>query len=186
MDKATVFAKAREKMESILHGVRKDFSRIRTGKASIDLLDHCMVSAYGSQMPIQQVATLSVPEPRTLVIAPWDKSTMAAIEKSILASDLGLTPVNDGKVIRINLPPLSEERRKELVKVAKAAAEEGRVHVRNVRRDANEQLKKLQKDSVLSEDDLKRAEVEVQKLTDDTIAKIDASLSRKETETLEV
>ncbi len=181
-----ILTKAHSKMESILGGVQKDFTRIRTGKASIDLLDHCVVSAYGSDMPLNQVATLSVPEPRTIVIAPWDKSTIPAIEKSIQSSDLGLTPSNDGKVVRINLPPLSEERRKELVKVARNAAEEGRVHVRNVRRDANEHLKKSQKDSEISEDELKRAEVEVQKLTDEFIKKIDESLSRKETETLEV
>jgi ribosome recycling factor len=186
MSKDAIFKKAHEKMESILSGVRKDFARIRTGKASIDLLDHCFVSAYGSEMPMNQVASLSVPEPRTIVISPWDKNTIPAIEKCILTSDLGLTPINDGKVVRINIPPLSEERRKELVKVAKNAAEEGRIHVRNVRRDANEHLKKLQKESELSEDELKRAETEVQKLTDEYVAKIDESLSHKEVETLEV
>lgn len=163
MSKDVVLVKAKEKMESILGGVQKDFARIRTGKASIDLLDHCVVQAYGSEMPLNQVATLSVPEPRTIMITPWDKGTIPAIEKSIQASKLGLTPSNDGKVVRINFPPLSEDRRKELVKVAKNATEEGRVHVRNVRRDANEHLKKLQKDSELSEDELKRAEAEVQK-----------------------
>lgn len=186
MDKESTLTKAREKMDSILSGVRKDFVRIRTGKASVDLLEGCHVEAYGSDMPINQMATLSVPEPRTIVIAPWDKSTIGAIEKGIQNSDLGLTPTNDGKVIRINLPQLSEERRKELVKVAKAAAEEGRVHIRNVRREANDHMKQLQKKGTLSEDELKRAEQEVQKLTDEHIAKVDDSLKHKENEILEI
>jgi len=186
MSKESILTKAREKMESVFGGVQKDFSRIRTGKASIDILDHCVVNAYGSGMPLNQVATLSVPDARTIVISPWDKSTIGAIEKAIQTSDLDLTPVNDGQVVRISLPPLSEERRKELVKIAKKAAEEGRVHIRNVRRDANEHLKKLQKEGELSEDELKRSESDVQKLTDDTIAKVDESLHRKEAETLEV
>lgn len=186
MDKASVLAKAEEKMDNILGGVRKDFTRIRTGKASVDLLDGCRVDTYGSEMPINQVASLSVPEPRTIVITPWDKSTISAIEKAIQNSDLGVTPTNDGKVIRINLPHLSEDRRKELVKVAKAAAEEGRVHIRNVRREANDHMKQLQKEGSLSEDELKRAEVDVQKLTDGHIAKIDESLKHKESEILEI
>ncbi len=186
MDNNSILGDSQKKMESILGGVKKDFARIRTGKASIDMLDHCVVSAYGSDMPINQVATLSVPEARTIAIAPWDKGTIAAIEKAIQTSDLGLTPTNDGNVVRISIPALSEERRQELVKVAKKAAEEGRVHVRNVRRDANEHLKKLQKDGTLSEDDLKRSEGEVQKLTDQFISEIDKALGHKESETLEV
>ncbi len=186
MSQADILAKAEEKMTSILNGVQKDFSRIRTGKASADLLDHCRVNAYGSETPINQMASITVPEPRCIVVTPWDKGTLNDIEKAIQSSDLGVTPSNDGNVIRINLPPLSEDRRKELVKVAKAAAEEGRVHVRNVRRDANEHLKKEQKSGDMSEDELKRAEADVQKLTDAYIKKIDESLGRKEKETLEV
>lgn len=186
MDKETVLNKAHEKMDSILGGVKKDLGRIRTGKASVDLFDGCKVLAYDAEMPINQVATLSVPEARSIVITPWDKGLIPAIEKAIAQSDLGVTPSNDGSVIRINLPPPSEERRKELVKVAKAAAEEGRVHIRNVRREANEHLKQLQKSGDLSEDDLKRAETEVQKMTDQYIAKIDEVLNAKERETLEM
>jgi len=178
--------KASTKMTNIIGGVQKDLSRIRTGKASVDLLDGCLVSAYDSEMPINQVATITIPEARTIVITPWDKGMLPALDKAIQKSDLGLTPTNDGNVVRINLPPPSEERRKELVKVAKAAAEEGRIHVRNVRREANEQVKHLQKDGDLSEDDLKRAETTVQKLTDETIAKIDKMLAAKEHETLEM
>lgn len=186
VDKEIVFKKAHDKMENILGGVKKDLGRIRTGKASVDLLDGCKVHAYDSEMPINQVATLNVPEARSLLITPWDKGLIPAIEKAIAQSDLGLTPSNDGSVIRISLPPPSEERRKELVKVAKAAAEEGRVHIRNVRREANDHMKQLQKEGALSEDDLKRAEGEVQKMTDQYIAMIDEALHTKERETLEM
>lgn len=186
MDKQTILNKAHEKMDSILHGVKKDLGRIRTGKASVDLFEGCKVAAYDSEMPINQVATLTVPEARTVVIAPWDKGLIPAIEKAIAQSDLGVTPTNDGSIIRIHLPPPSEERRKELVKVAKAAAEEGRVHIRNVRREANEHMKQLQKDAEISEDDLKRAETEVQKMTDQYITKIDEALHAKERETMEM
>lgn len=186
MEKNEIFNAARQKMESILGGVRKDFSKIRTGKASTDLLNDCRVNYYGSEVPMNQVATLSVPEPRSIVVTPWDKGALQDIEKAIQQSDLGLNPVNDGKVIRVNLPALSEERRKELVKVAKQAAEEGRIHIRNVRREANEHLKRLQKEGGISEDELKRAEDETQKLTNEYIQKVDESLKHKEQETLEI
>jgi ribosome recycling factor len=185
MDSQEILKTAHLKMESIFSGVKKDFSRIRTGRASTEMLDHCRVDHYGSEMPINQLATLTIPEPRTIVISPWDHGALQAIERAIQKSDLGLNPVNDGKVIRINLPELSEERRKELVKQAKQCAEEGRVHVRNVRRDANDQLKKLNRDKELSDDELKRLETDVQKTTDSMIAKIDEALKHKEKETLE-
>ena len=186
MDKDGILNKAQTRMDSVFGGVKKDLGRIRTGKASIDLLDGCHVTAYDTDMPINQVATVTVPEARTIVITPWDKGTIGAIEKSIQQSDLGLTPTNDGTAVRINLPPPSEERRKELVKVAKSSAEEDRVHIRNVRRDANVHMKGLQKEGSISEDELKRAEADVQKLTDQFIAKIDEALAHKERETLEM
>ena len=146
MDKASTFKTAQEKMESIVGGVRKDLTKIRTGKASIEMLADLRIEYYGAESPLNHVANLTVPDPKSIVIAPWDAGSIPAIEKAIQQSDFGLTPMNDGKVVRINLPPLSEERRKELVKVAKNAAEEGRVHVRNVRREANDHLKHLQKE----------------------------------------
>lgn len=186
MDKATALKSAREKMDRIVGGVQKDLGKIRTGKASVDMLADIRADYYGTQTPLNQMAGLTVSDAKTIVISPWDASAIGAIEKAIQQSELGLNPMNDGKVIRIVVPPLSEERRKELVKVARAAAEEGRVHIRNVRREANEQLKALQKDGGLSEDDLKRSETEVQKLTDEEIKKIDLLLARKEKETLAI
>jgi ribosome recycling factor len=144
------------------------------------------VEYYGSQSPINQVATLNVPDSRTISIQPWDPKVINEIEKAILRSDLGLTPTNDGKLIRINIPPLTEERRKQLVKVVKKRTEEAKVAVRNIRRDTNEQLKKLNKDKELSEDDLKKALEEIQKLTDSYIAKADEALKHKEDEIMEV
>ena len=141
---------------------------------------------YGNQMPINQVGTLSVSDARTIVISPWDKGVIGEIEKAIQKSDLGVQPTNDGKVIRVSLPPLTEERRKELAKVGKRVGEECRVTIRNIRRDGNEVVKKLQKDGKISEDDLKRTEAEIQKMTDQMIAKIDSLLVQKEKEILEV
>lgn len=166
--------------------VRGEFAKFRTGRASIVLLDGIRVNCYGTEMPLNQVATLSVPEARSIVVAPWDKGVISEIEKAIQKSDLGLQPVNDGKVIRINLPPPTEERRKEMVKVAKRLAEEARVSIRNARRDANEAAKKLQKEGRVSEDDLKKWEQEIQKMTDQAISQVDSLLTHKEKEILEV
>lgn len=176
----------KQKLEKALEALRGEFAKLRTGRASIALLDGVRVECYGSQMPLNQVATLSVLESRTIVVAPWDKGVMGEIEKAIQKSDLGLQPVNDGKAIRIHIPPLTEERRKDLAKIGKRVAEEARVSVRNGRRDANEAVKKLQKDGKISEDDLKKWEQEVQKMTDQSIAQVDSMLAHKEKEIMEI
>jgi ribosome recycling factor len=178
--------KTAERMKGAIEVLKKDFGSIRTGRASLALLEGISVEYYGSQSPINQVATLNVPDSRTISIQPWDPKVINEIEKAILRSDLGLTPTNDGKLIRINIPPLTEERRKQLVKVVKKRTEEAKVAVRNIRRDTNEQLKKLNKDKELSEDDLKKALEEIQKLTDSYIAKADEALKHKEDEIMEV
>lgn len=172
----------KQHMAKALESLRGEFAKLRTGRASVALLDGIRVDCYGSKMPLNQVATLSVPESRTLVISPWDKGVIQEIEKAIHKSELGLTPVNDGKVVRINIPPLTEERRKDFVKVAKRVTEEARVSVRNARRDANEAVKKLK----VPEDDLKKWETEIQKMTDQAIADVDELLAHKEKEILEV
>ena len=173
-------------MEKALEVLRGEFTKLRTGRASISLLDTIRVECYGNKMPLNQVATLSTPDSRTIVITPWDKAVIPEIEKAVQKSDLGLQPVNDGKLVRINIPALTEERRKEFVKIAKRVSEEGRVMIRNVRRDANEAVKKLQKEGKLSEDDLKKSEAEIQKMTDHTIAQVESLLSHKEKEIMEV
>lgn len=173
-------------MDKSLEALKHEFSRLRTGRASIAILDGVKVSYYGSLTPLNQVATLTVSDSRTITMSPWDKGAIQEIEKAIHKADLGLQPINDGKVVRINIPPLTEERRRDLVKVAKKASEEIRVAIRNTRREANEAAKKLQKDSKISEDDLKKWEVEIQKFTDQTIAQVDTFLAHKEKEILEV
>jgi ribosome recycling factor len=173
-------------MEKALEAQRNEFTKLRTGRASVSLLDGIRVECYGSQMPLNQVATLSTPESRTIVVSPWDKGTVPEIERAIQKSDLGLNPINDGKVIRINIPTLTEERRKDLAKVAKKYSEEARVSVRNARREANETAKKIQKDAKMSEDDLKRWETEIQKTTDHYVAQVDVQLAHKEKEIMEV
>ncbi len=177
---------ARERMEKAIEVLKKDLGSIRTGRASLSLLDGISIDYYGTQTPLNQVASLSVPEPRLITIQPWEQRLIPVIEKAILQSDLGLNPANDGKTIRIAIPPLTEERRKQLVKVVRKRAEEARVAIRNIRRDTNESLKKLQKDAHLSEDDVKRALDEIQKLTDSCIEKVDAILEHKEKEIMEV
>jgi len=177
---------AREHMDKTHSALLHEFAGVRTGRASAAILDKIHVDAYGSSMPLNQVANIKAPEPQSLIIEPWDKSVMGAIEKAIQASDLGLNPSNDGIVIRVPFPPLTEERRKDLVKLCKGYAEEGRVAIRNIRRDANHKLERLGKDSEVSEDDVRRAEAEVQKLTDGHIKEIDEALKRKETEIMEV
>jgi len=173
-------------MDKSVEAIRNEFATVRTGKASTALLDLIKVDAYGQQMPLNQLATVSAPEPRLLIVQPYDPSQLAAIEKSIMASDLGLTPNNDGKIIRIPIPPLTEERRKELVRLTHKIAEEGRVASRNIRHDANKRIQQSQKDGDLSEDEMHRELKDVQELTDKHIASIDQMLERKEQEVMEV
>ena len=175
-----------EKMENSLGAFKSELTKIRTGRASLSLLDGIKVEAYGSPLPLNQVGTLTIPESRQIVIQPWDPQVMSGIEKAILKSDLGLTPVNDGKVIRINIPQLTEERRKELVKIVKKVAEEYRVAVRNHRREAIDTLKKQKKNKEISEDEQFRLQDEAQKETDASIAKIDKVAAEKENEVMEV
>ncbi len=177
---------ARAKMEKVISDLQHEMASIRTGRASINLFDGITVDAYGSQMPINHLATLHVPEPSMVTIQPYDVSQIGSIEKAIRASDLGLNPSNDGKVIRVPIPSLTEERRKELVKHLHHVAEDHRVAVRNVRRDANEAVKKLYKDKLISEDDERRALDEIQKMTDSYIGKIDQLAKVKEKDIIEV
>ncbi len=181
-----VITKFQDKMNVVLEVEKKEFSAIRTGRANPSLLDRVQADYYGTPTPLPQIATISTPDPKSLMVTPWDKSMLAKIEKAILASDLGLTPTNDGNVIRMSLPHLTEERRKDLVKLVKKIAEDMRVAVRNVRRDAVEAVKKLEKDGIITEDDLKRAQDEIQKVTDKHIADIDKMLTAKETEIMQV
>lgn len=173
-------------MEKSVESLRKEFQKIRTGRATTALLDDIRVDYYGNPSPLNQVATLSVPEPRTITIQPWEAKTIPMIEKAIMKADLGLTPANDGKVIRLVLPPLTEERRKDIVKGLKKLAEETKIAIRNIRRDGIDDLKKLEKGKEISEDDLKRAEKEVQDVTNSFIAKIDEVVAHKEKEVMEV
>jgi len=176
----------KEKMELSLAALGHEFSSLRTGRASVAIFDTVMVDYYGAPTPLNQVATLSAPEPRLITIAPWDVSQIRAIEKAITNSVLGLTPSNDGKVIRINIPQLTEERRKELVKVAHNFAEEGRVSIRNIRREFNEKARKLEKDKEISQDEHKRLCVDIQSVTDTYIKKVEEALTRKEAEIMEI
>jgi ribosome recycling factor len=177
----------KEKMAKAVDGMKKEFAKIRTGKATVSLLDGVRVDAYGSLVPLRQIANISVPEARLLVVQPWDKKMLGLIEKSIQAADLGLNPSNDGHLIRVPIPPLTEERRKELVRYVHKLAEEGRVAVRNVRRDVNEILKQRHKDGKISEDDFRRAhDKTVQDLTAEYIRDVDHILAAKEKELLEV
>lgn len=181
-----IYKDARTRMARSVELLEQEFRRIRTGRASTGLLDHLRVEYYGTEVPISQVANVAVEDPRTLSITPWERNMVAVIEKAIINSDLGLTPNTAGQVIRINLPPLTEERRRELVKVVKAEAEKARVAVRNVRRDANQHLKELAKEGEISDDEERRAEAQIQKLTDEFIARIDALTADKEQEMLSV
>jgi len=175
----------KEKMEGAVEHLRKELAGVRTGRASLALLDNIKVDYYGTPTPLRQVAALSVPESRQIAIQPWEPNLIVEIEKALLASDLGLTPSNDGKVVRINIPPLTEERRKDLGKHCKKLGEDSKVIVRNLRRDANEELKGLQKSGSLSEDALRKSQDEIQKLTDEYIKKIDEVIKNKENEILE-
>ncbi|MBN2283209.1 MAG: ribosome recycling factor [Deltaproteobacteria bacterium] len=181
-----VYEELKEEMEKHIRFFDRSLNKVRTGRASISLLDGIKVDYYGTMTPLNQVASLSVPESQLIVISPWDKSAIGNIEKAIQKSELGLVPANDGKVIRIAIPPLTEERRKELVKVVKKMAEECRINLRNTRRDANNTLKNLKKDSEISEDDQYAAQEEVQKITNEYIEKTDKILRDKEEEIMEI
>lgn len=180
-----VYKMLEEKMQSTVSKLRQDLGTVRTGRASLSLLDGINVDYYGTLTPLNQVASLSVPESRLIMIQPWDNTIINAIEKAIIKSNLGLTPSNDGKLIRIAIPSLTEERRKELVKIIKRMAEDSRISLRNVRREANDLLKKLEKDKEITEDKLHKSEEEVQKVTDKYIGKINEVLENKEKEVLE-
>lgn len=177
---------AKRRMEGAVAALTSEFASVRTGRASTSLLDRIQVDAYGTRTPLNQLATISAPEPRLLTIAPFDPGIVGAVERAIMESDLGLTPNNDGKLIRLPIPQLTEERRKEMVRLIHKMAEEGRVAVRNVRRDVLNELKRAEKEGEMSRDELKRAEDEVQKLTDAEVKTIDELMGRKEAEILEV
>ena len=175
-----------EKMEKSVDSFKKELSKVRTGRASLSILDGISVNAYGSSMPLNQVGSLTIPESRLIVIQPWDPQMLPAIEKAILKSDIGLNPISDGKIIRLNIPQLTEERRKELVKSVKKISEEFRVAIRNIRRDAIEILKKQKKDKEISEDELFKFQEEAQSETDSYIKKVDVATAAKEKEVMEV
>jgi ribosome recycling factor len=181
-----VESSAKSKMDKVLSDLQHDMAIIRTGRASISLFDQVRADYYGTPTPLNQLATLHVPEPSLITIQPWDVSQIGSIERAILTSDLGLNPNNDGKIIRVPIPALTEERRKELVKHLHGITEEHRVAVRNIRRDANEAVKKLLKDKLISEDDERRAHDEIQKLTDGYMQKVDQASKTKEKEILEL
>lgn len=182
----SIFDEAREKMEKSVGSLEKELTRIRTGRASLNVFDGVRVNYYGTPTPLNQIASLSVPESRLITIQPWDASAIKEIEKAILKSNLGLTPTSDGKIIRISIPALTEDRRKEIVKQVNKICEDYRVAVRNIRREANEMLKTLKKDGDVSEDEIKKSLDEMQKLTDEHIKQIDEIFKEKEKETLEV
>jgi len=177
---------AAARMKKSVENLRLELTKIRTGRAHPNLLDHVMLDYYGSTVPINQVANITVSDPRTLAIAPWEKAMVAAVEKAIMASDLGLTPSTAGTVIRLPLPPLTEERRRELVRVVKHEGEQAKVAVRNIRRDANHDGKELLKEKVLTEDQARRSEDDIQKLTDQAIAEVDSLLATKEEELMAI
>ncbi len=173
-------------MQKSVEATRDELAKIRTGKASTSMLDPVRVEAYGSSLPLNQVASVSTPDPRLIVVQPWDKSLIGEIERGILKADLGLNPSNDGQVIRVPIPPLNEERRQEYVKICRKITEDGRVAIRNVRRDANEHIKKLEKDHQISEDESHRLLDQVQELTDKYIKNLEEIMKHKESEILEV
>ncbi|PJK01712.1 ribosome recycling factor [Lysobacteraceae bacterium NML03-0222] len=177
---------AQTRMQKSIEALRNDLAKVRTGRATTALVDHIKVNSYGSEMPLSQVASVSVSDARSLTITPWDKGMVAAIEKAIITSDLGLTPNTAGMTIRINIPPLTEERRRELTKVVHGEGENAKVAIRNIRRDANQQVKDLLKDKQISEDDARRSEDEVQKITDKAIKDVEEVLKAKEQELMAV
>lgn len=177
---------AEKRMKKSLESLHLDFAKLRTGRAHPSLLDHIKVDYYGAEMPLSQVASVSVSDPRTLLVAPWEKQMVQVIEKAILTSDLGLNPATSGTNIRVPMPPLTEQRRKEMTKVVRGEAENAKVAIRNIRRDANQQLKELLKDKEISEDDERRGEEKIQKLTDKYIVEVDHMLQEKEADLMEV
>jgi ribosome recycling factor len=181
-----IFEGLKEAMEKDIQSLERSFNKVRTGRASVTLLDGIKVDYYGVMTPLNQIATLSTPESQLILISPWDKAALEAIGKAVQKSELGLVPNSDGKVIRINIPPLTEERRKELVKVVRKMAEECKVQLRNARRDANNDLKKLKTDGDISEDSMHDSQGEVQKITDDHTDKVDKILAAKEAEIMEI
>lgn len=181
-----MFDAMKSRMDKSIAAMKSELSTIRTGRANAALLDQVRVSYYGSEVPLSQIGNISVPEPRMLVIAPWEKTIIADVEKAILKSDLGLTPSSDGEVVRIVLPELTEDRRKELVKQVRGVSEKGKVSIRNIRRDANDDVKKQMKDDGLSEDEAKRLQEKIQKITDQYIAEIDQIIEHKEADILTV
>jgi ribosome recycling factor len=183
--KDEIFSELRQKMAKTGQALKKEFKRIRTGRASTALLDGIKVNCYETQMPLEQVASISVPESRLIILQPWDQSIIGEIEKAILKSELGLTPMNDGKIIRISIPPLTEERRKELAKLAKKMAEDSKIAIRSHRREANEMFKELKNEKEISEDEMYKSQNEVQNITDDYIKKIDEISAEKEKEIIE-
>ena len=185
MMREEILSECQQKMTTSIDALKKEFMRIRTGRASTSLLDGIKVNCYDTQMPLDQVASISIPESRLITIKPWDQSIMGEIEKSILKSELGLTPMNDGKIIRIPIPPLTEERRKELAKLARKMAEDAKISIRNHRREANDLLKELKQEKEISEDDMYKGQDEVQKITDENIKKIDKVTAEKESEIIE-
>jgi ribosome recycling factor len=180
-----ILSELRDDMTKSAESLKRDFNRIRTGRASTALLDGIRVVAYDTQMPLDQVATISAPESRLIIIQPWDQTIIGDVEKAILKSELGLTPMNDGKIIRIAIPPLTGERRKELAKLARKMAEDNKISIRNHRRDANDMLKEMKNDKDISEDEMHKALNEVQKITDEFIKKIDEITAEKEKEIVE-
>ena len=186
MDIDTILLDTEDRMEKAMAALERDFQKLRTGRATTALVDGIKADYYGTPTPISQMASVAVPDSRTITIQPWDKGGISVVEKAILKSDLGLTPVNDGRIIRINIPPLTEERRKELAKQVHKYGEDGKVAVRNVRRDANDSLKKLEKEKTITEDEQKKAEAEVQKLTDKFVADADKRSQAKEKEIMDI
>jgi ribosome recycling factor len=184
--KDLVFEELKDNMDKAIRALEKSFSKVRTGRASLALVDGIKVEYYGIPTPLNQVATLSIPESRMILISPWDSSIIGSIEKAIQKSELGLMPANDGKIIRITIPHLTEERRKELVKVVRKMAEECKVNLRNARREANDQMKTLKKDNEISEDEFYSSQDDVQEVTDKYIAKADSILAAKEKEIMEI
>ena len=186
MDKESVLLDSEDRMDKALGALDRDFSRLRTGRASTGLVDNIKVDYYGTPTPISQLASVAIPDSRTITIQPWDRGAFASVEKAILKSDLGLTPVNDGKIIRLEIPQLTEERRKELSKKVSKIAEDSKVVIRNIRRDANETIKKMEKKKEVTEDDSKEGQENIQKLTDKKIKVIDEIKAKKEKEVMAV
>ncbi|HBI04292.1 MAG TPA: ribosome recycling factor, partial [Paenibacillaceae bacterium] len=182
----TKLKEAEEKMEKAIAALKRELVTVRTGRATPAILDRVTIDYYGSPTPVGQVASITVPEPRMLVIQPWDKSSLSLIEKAILKADIGLTPTNDGSVIRLVIPALTQERRKELTKMVKKYGEEAKVAIRNIRRDANDSFKKLEKDGTITEDDMKRFQDKVQKSTDKYVDLVDKTVVEKDKDIMEV